>query len=279
MMTKNYLLAAIGVSIILTSVLSSCGTTDKVISGNFIQKRKYNKGWYVNFLTKTPKTKAITNDSEFVAESLESSNSEHQAHITDEESINQEQELNFDDITASVDNSVIPIQKNTPVLFPKKGGKTQEKQEDFEDAEECDVIILKNGQEIKAKVLEVGTNEIKYKMCDNLEGPTFSKKKSEVFKIQYPNGSSTVISSIDDNSRNDNTSSTSDSSDKSQLVALLLCIFLGGLGIHRFYLGHIGMGVLYLLTAGLCGIGWLIDIILILTGGLKPKDGEYKDKL
>ncbi|MEN9304242.1 MAG: hypothetical protein RL264_2671 [Bacteroidota bacterium] len=60
-------------------------------------------------------------------------------------------------------------------------------------------------------------------------------------------------------------------------VAIILCFFLGALGIHRFYLGHIGIGVLYLLTGGLCGIGVLIDFILLLTGGLKPKTGSYKE--
>jgi TM2 domain-containing membrane protein YozV len=66
---------------------------------------------------------------------------------------------------------------------------------------------------------------------------------------------------------------------KSQLVALLLCIFLGGLGIHRFYLGYVGIGIIQLLTAGCCGIWWLIDFIRIATGDLKPKDAEYKEKL
>ncbi len=50
-------------------------------------------------------------------------------------------------------------------------------------------------------------------------------------------------------------------------IAFLLCLFLGGLGAHKFYEGRIGMGILYLLTAGLLGIGWIIDLILIL---LKP---------
>jgi TM2 domain-containing membrane protein YozV len=66
---------------------------------------------------------------------------------------------------------------------------------------------------------------------------------------------------------------------KSQLVALLLCGFLGGLGIHRFYLGYTWQGIVQLLTAGGCGIWALIDFIRIITGDLKPKDGNYDKTL
>ena len=51
---------------------------------------------------------------------------------------------------------------------------------------------------------------------------------------------------------------------KNKWVALCLCIFLGVLGAHKFYEGKIGMGILYLLTGGLLGIGVVIDIIGIL---------------
>lgn len=47
-------------------------------------------------------------------------------------------------------------------------------------------------------------------------------------------------------------------------VALLLCIFLGPLGAHKFYEGRAVKGLLYLFTFGLFGIGWIIDIIAIL---------------
>ncbi len=66
---------------------------------------------------------------------------------------------------------------------------------------------------------------------------------------------------------------------ESQLIALLLCVFLGVFGIHRFYLGYFGIGVLMLLTGGVCGILVLIDFIRIITGDLKPIDGDYTDKL
>jgi hypothetical protein len=61
---------------------------------------------------------------------------------------------------------------------------------------------------------------------------------------------------------------------KDWLAALLLSIFLGQLGIDRFYLGYIGLGVLKLLTGGGCGIWWLIDVILIATDSLKDAKGR-----
>lgn len=54
---------------------------------------------------------------------------------------------------------------------------------------------------------------------------------------------------------------------KNKWVAFLLCLFLGGIGAHKFYEGKIGMGILYLLTCGFFGIGWFIDCIRLL---LKP---------
>ena len=51
---------------------------------------------------------------------------------------------------------------------------------------------------------------------------------------------------------------------KNKWVAFLLCFFIGYLGAHKFYEGKAGMGILYLFTAGLFGIGWVIDTFVIL---------------
>lgn len=51
---------------------------------------------------------------------------------------------------------------------------------------------------------------------------------------------------------------------KNKWVAFLLCFFLGGIGAHKFYEGKIGMGILYIFTVGLFGIGVIIDLIAIL---------------
>lgn len=66
---------------------------------------------------------------------------------------------------------------------------------------------------------------------------------------------------------------------KSQVIALILCICVGGLGIHRFYLGYTWQGIVQLLTLGGCGIWSLIDLIRIITGDLQPKDGSYDQTL
>ena len=79
-------------------------------------------------------------------------------------------------------------------------------------------------------------------------------------------------------------------SDKSKVAAALLCFFLGGLGIHRFYLGQVGSGVVMLILSvvgwltvgfiigfiplGVVGIWWIIDFIRVLCNSLVDRDGR-----
>ena len=62
-------------------------------------------------------------------------------------------------------------------------------------------------------------------------------------------------------------------SNRSWGVALLLCLLFGIFGFHRFYVGKIASGLFFLLTCGWLGLGWLIDVISILTGSFRDRDG------
>ena len=62
-------------------------------------------------------------------------------------------------------------------------------------------------------------------------------------------------------------------SPKGFVPTLLLCLLLGALGAHRFYVGKIGTGVLMLVTLGGLGIWALVDLIMIAVGSFKDSDG------
>jgi TM2 domain-containing membrane protein YozV len=62
-------------------------------------------------------------------------------------------------------------------------------------------------------------------------------------------------------------------SQKSFVTTLILCVLLGGLGVHRFYVGKTGTGILMLLTLGGLGIWTLIDLIVIAVQHFKDSEG------
>lgn len=80
---------------------------------------------------------------------------------------------------------------------------------------------------------------------------------------------STKVSGTSKKSGNSSTASATNivGVEKNKWIAFSLCLFLGYFGAHKFYEGKSGMGILYLFTAGLFGIGWMVDTILLL---LKP---------
>ena len=82
-----------------------------------------------------------------------------------------------------------------------------------------DIIVLKNGDIIKTKVLEIGSTEIKYKKYTNIDGPIYSKLISEILAINYENGTKDTF----DNNQNENTIEINEkrakvSSDNTQLI-------------------------------------------------------------
>jgi hypothetical protein len=106
--------------------------------------------------------------------------------------------------------------------------------------DECDIITFKNGEEVKAIVTEVGTSEVKYKKCDNKNGPLYSVKKSEVFMIKYANGSKDFFgnqvataqdpnNSVDSKEATDKTDGAAIGAFATGLVGLLIGLFASGI--------------------------------------------------
>jgi hypothetical protein len=98
----------------------------------------------------------------------------------------QKKEIKFNDIsfekdiTTSANNKITKIFNNTiknNLAFP----------------DSCDQIIYKDGTEIKAKITEINTSEIRYKRCDFIDGPTFVEKQNKVFMIKYANCKSEIF--------------------------------------------------------------------------------------
>lgn len=159
-MKNKQLNICIKIIILLMISLASCKTNFKVINNNPIQKRKYQKGFWVKNTSRNQKNRSD------IAES---------PNVIPEEIYDSD----YNTLLSSTDNSI-------EMLLRTKS--------ESSDSIKCDQIILINGDEIEAKIIEITENTVKYKKCDFLDGPVYTITKSKIFKIKYSNNSQELIS-------------------------------------------------------------------------------------
>ena len=145
----------------------------------------------------------------------------------------------------------------------------------------CDTIRKRNGELIIATVTSESSKEIIYQLCGKENGSKYFMKTADIESISYSDGRFKEVNPpvVHSSEKQSNTSNSNSSGDRSQWIALLLVVLVGAIGVHRIYLGYYAWGALYFLTFGFCLIGVIVDVILILTGDLQPKNGNYTDQI
>ena len=147
-------------------LLGSCGS-EKVLS----ERLKYD--WNINYLENDD-----TNDS-FIS-------SEDYQYVKEHPKNSINNKLKSENLLASSENIIIHNKKEL-ISLSKKVRELSKLDGD------CDNIIYKNGEEVSVKVIEITTDVVKFKRCDNLDGPLISVKKSEILMIRYKNGSKEIF--------------------------------------------------------------------------------------
>jgi hypothetical protein len=185
-----------------------------MISACSVNKRRYLSGYDISFKKSKIETKA------------------HSQTSTVEKSLNIKDSYNDVSINSNNSNEILTSSNNEieSILFIDKTPTINSRKL----TDNCDTIIMRNGKEVKCIVSEIGISEIKYKKCDNLNGPIYTVDKNEVLMIQYANGTNDIIENK--KSPNFNNKPDTDTIKYHPLaVAALICstvgFFLYGIGL------------------------------------------------
>jgi hypothetical protein len=227
-MTTKKMIEAIGVLLISSLLLSSCTTSKKTS----VACPEYSKDQIYSYTpnhskslvySKENKRKEIrqlhiSNPKNFFSLNL----FDKKKSIVKENQLSNFSTLNFTADITPLDSYSHPIpEKITPDVFIENSSTSstpsrkstfnsdpalsnslsKEKLYLIDQENECDLITLLNGEEINAKVIEIGIDIIKYVKCENLEGPVIVVRKSEVLMIKYSNGTKDLITTTSADSK------------------------------------------------------------------------------
>lgn len=171
------------VSIFITALISSCSSSNNVVSNSLFQKRKYTKGWHIN------KNNISSNESNTT---IQSKNITSSNPIKNEIDLVKQKELKLINENETVQ---LPSDKKEIILVRDyvSDPPLELKFQQLLNPSECSEIIRVNGKTTKAIILEVGVNSIKYKKCSDKYGNSYRIPKSSVYMIKYENGDTEVF--------------------------------------------------------------------------------------
>jgi hypothetical protein len=179
-----------------------------------VKKRSYTKGYYVDWAFKSSKPKDKLEKKETIAA------------VSKKEKVSEKAIIKEDAVKPyESENEIVATQLNEPIV--KKRGV-------YKLDEPCgDLIKLKNGETVNAKVIEITDDVIKYRRCDNLTGPLISVSKENVFSIKYSNGNEEIIKSNSQVKTNKPQSKSSSGGKKTHPLAIVT-IALAGASVFIF---------------------------------------------
>lgn len=215
--------------------LTACKTTNDVVSNRLFQKRKYTKGFHYNGTKKKIDHKKNIKYSKY----QESEIVQNTIGVSDKKNNEKNTRLieNENQVNLVVNKRVSKLDQKH-ILIPSESN--------FDDC--GDILVMKNGDEVKVKVISVEISEIKYKKCSNPEGPTYTSKKSEVFMIKYKNGEKDVFKG--ESKSEESQEATEDKKvNKKPIEPLALASAIsGGISLFGFILIAVGGGIFALLA-------------------------------
>jgi hypothetical protein len=202
-------------------ILQSCSTSNQVSNGSFVQKRKYNKGWHTNL-----------NFHKNNSQNTQSSVAENNPQLTTQPNTNFSNQFTQDFNVNIKDTLVAEILNHQP----------QEIKTTETPNTNCDKIYLKNGEEVEASIIEITDDVVKYKKCNNDNGPLFTKNLETVVMIIFKDGSKQIIEqkALQKNKINqtDNETKETEPAAINSLIFGILSLLLWPLGIVSIILGN-----------------------------------------
>jgi hypothetical protein len=192
-----------------------------------IEKRHYSKGYYVaSNLHK--KNKEIVKSEPPTREIEKADDSEVFASSTSNYEFNK---------TSEILKPTFEIDNKDLILGYKVRGNKREIISD-----KCDVITMKSGVDKSVKVTEVSDTEVKYKNCDNIDGPTYVVKVSDIFRINFQNGTTQIFGNQQESKNEDySKSKTSQPSTQTTNVFAIIGLISGILAVFTFLIPILGM--------------------------------------